>query len=171
MSSDSSINPGDLIAFSTDDKFGALIRFGQRVFGRSKNWRYNHIAVVEELLPGDAYIIQAVRTIDRVLLSSYGETPHVVIPFPGDPANREDVTAFAKAMLGMKYGVFTVVMRALNYLSPSFVRITGERKGRMDCSVFGARAWEHGAFIFPPTTDVWEQAPCDLVDAYYEEAA
>ena len=161
------MKPGDLIGFETSGLFAALIRFGQRL-GRVKNWRVTHIAIVDEVLAdGVAWLVQAVRTVDVVSLNdAYEGVPRHVLSWKGTNEDREDILRFGGEMVGMKYGVLTVVFRAINYLTPRFVRVNGERKGRMDCSVLGARAWEHGGFVFPRDVDVWQITPGELVDRF-----
>lgn len=164
--------PGDLVGFQTSGFFATLIKFGQRI-GRVKHWKITHIACVEEVHPqsNDLGLIQAVRRVNRVTLDSYGNTPCEIIAFPGPDDERPDVVRYLQAMVGLKYGVLVVISRAINYLTPKWVRVTGERKGRMDCSVIGARAWEHGGYIFPAATDVWQITPGNLADWFAKDAA
>lgn len=170
------MHPGDLLGFETEGMFASIIKFGQHRFGHLLAWKVTHIAIVEEILPGgDAHIIhdarsaraelvQAVRTIDRVRLSAYGRTPYVVLSFPGADDHRDDVVAYAQEMVGLDYGILTVVSDAANYLTPPFVGISMERQGHMCCSIFGARAWEHGGVVFDKTVDVARITPGSLTD-------
>lgn len=164
------MRPGDLIGFTTPDKFGAVIRFGQHRLMHLDHWQINHIAVVESVIGPVVSIIQAVRTVDRVSLSSYGDTPHVVIPFPGQDNRRDDVVAFAQSKLGAKYGVLSVVSRAFNMLTPEVIRISANHNGDGDCSCLGARAWEHGGVILP-WTDTYQVTPGQIPETYGMEAA
>lgn len=160
------IHAGDLIAFQTKGDCASLIKFGQRYLGHSPDWRYTHIAVA--VTDGDdPDIVQAVRHVDRVKLSSYGDTPYKVISFPGVSAQRKYVVQFTTEQVGSDYGVLAVVLKGINMATPDFIRITGERKGHMFCSVLGARAWEHGGYSFPPYVDIWLLSPSDLVDQRY----
>src|ERR1035437_2729989 len=138
------MNPGDLVGFETSGPFAALIRFGQRL-AHVRNSTITHIAVITQVLSdGDAKIIQSVRRVDEVLLSSYGPVPHVLIPsplLPGD-ARRSDGVAFAQANLGRKYGVLSVISRGLNCLTPKAIQIGACRKGDMDCATLGVRVLE-----------------------------
>jgi hypothetical protein len=156
------MKPGDLIGFQTKGLFAALIRIGQRL-AKVKHWHITHIAVVASG-GDDPSIIQSVRVVDEVALSSYGDTPHVVIPFPGLDANRPDVVAFAHAALGRKYGVLSVVSRALNCLTPKAM-FSFNRGGDCDCSTLGARAFEHGGVVLP-MFDSTQVMPGHLADWY-----
>lgn len=160
-----SIQVGDLIGFKTRGLFAWVIRLGQRLAGVHNN-AVTHIAVVSEVRPdGDAKIIQSVRRVDEVLLSSYGNTPHVLIPFPGESSHRADVIAFARSKLNAKYGVLSVVSRGINTLLPKPFQIGFSRSGDCDCSTLGARAWEHGGVLLP-WPDPWQIEPGQLCDQY-----
>lgn len=154
---------GDLIGFQTPDKFGAVIRFGQRHFQHLPRWYVNHIAVVVSVDP--VVIVQAVRRVDRVLLSSYGDTPMWTIRFRGNLYQRDDVVKFAEAQIGRKYGVLSVVCRALNMLTPKFIQVNANKAGDMDCSCLGVRAWEHGGMLVP-WPDPWQVTPGQLASYY-----
>lgn len=153
--------PGDLIGFETSGLFATAIRFGQRL-AKVKHRKITHIAVVERTTSdGDASIIQSVRRVNRVWLSSYGRTPYIVIPFPGKPCDRAAVVAFAQSAEGRKYGVASVISRAINVLTPKF--ITFSRGGDCDCATLGARAWEHGGWV-SPLWDTSQWMPGQLAD-------
>lgn len=163
------MNPGDLIAFETRGLFAALIRFGQRIT-HVKNWRYTHIAIVAEVQPnGDAKLIQSVRRVNAVWLNAprsdggYIDIPRVVLPFPGGDDKRSQIVAFAQSALGRKYGVLSVVSRAINCLPPKWISF--EHGGDCDCSTLAARAWEHGGVILPQF-DPYVVMPGNLVDWY-----
>lgn len=160
------IKAGDLVAFETQGFMARLIRFGQRWFGRSNFYRVTHIAVA--VTDGvDPDLVQAVRRVDKVKLSSYN-CAFGVLPFPGLDSQREYVVQWANQQVGQDYGIFAVILRGINYITPSFIRITGERKGHMFCSVFSARAFEHGAVCFTPETDIWTLTPSDLANLFYK---
>lgn len=148
--------PGDLIAFETSGIFAWFIRLGQRL-AHIKNREYTHVAVVV----ADDLLIQSARKVDYCTLTSWGTTPYVVIPFPGFPANRADVVNFAVAALGSKYGVLSIISRAINCLTPKWIDFN--HAGDCDCSTLAARAWEHGGWVCP----VWDTSqvmPGQLVD-------
>ena len=156
---------GDLVALKTKGFYAFLIRTGQRVFGRMSpdEAEYTHIVYVDEVLPtGDAWVIQAVRHIDRVLLSTC-VPEQLVIPFPKDDSLRILMRPFASACIGMDYGVLSVISRALNYLTPRWFRIDFSRAGRMDCSAFTMRVWEHASVVIPLNTDPLQTTPGDVV--------
>jgi len=155
--------PGDLVGFCTPDKFGAVIRFGQRHFQKLPKWYVNHIAVVVSVDP--PVIVQAVKRVDKVLLSSYGNTPMWTIPFPGDESQRPYVVKFAMKQIGRKYGILSVISRAINMLTPRMIQINAEKAGDMDCACLGARAWEHGG-VDLPYPDPWQITPGQLASDY-----
>jgi len=166
----SDFHAGDLVGFRTRGVFAAAIRLGQRISG-IKHYDITHIAVVVEGGP-DPLIIQAVRKINEVRLSSYGDTEHVVIPsplVPFDPCRSAAVT-FAKSELGRKYGVMSVISRAWNTITPKWVRFGINRSGDMDCSAFGTRFFEHQG-ITVPWPDPWQVFPGQLADEYIKEPA
>ncbi len=183
------MQPADLVAFKTSGPFAVIIKLGQRIGALGlkfpfvaikalfKGWpaelewtSYTHIAIVESVDGEDATLLQAVRKINRVLLSSYGDTPHVVIPFPNADFHRADVIDFAEPYIGFSYGILSVVSRGINYLTPKELRVDFSRAGRMECSAYVARAWEHGAGIFPIGTDPWQLTPGDLKHRFVDGA-
>jgi hypothetical protein len=157
------MQPGDLVGFCTPDKFGAVIRYGQRHFQHLPKWYVNHIAVVVSVEP--VVIVQAVRIVDQVELSSYGDIPMWTIPFRGTAVQRASVVEFATAQLGRKYGILSVVSRAINLLTPKWLAIDLNRAGDMDCSCLGARAWEHGSVLLP-WNDPYQITPGQLASHY-----
>lgn len=159
------MRPGDLIGFKTPGFFAALIRFGQRLSGVLHE-EITHIAVVVDDAD-DPEIVQSVRLVDSVRLSSYGKTPYIVIPFPGADANRADVVAFANSCVGRKYGVLSVISRGINCLTPKWWQFGCSRAGDMDCSTLGARSLEHGGVVIP-WDDAFQVMPGQLADAYFK---
>jgi hypothetical protein len=161
----SDLKPGDAVGFSTPDTFGKVIRFGQRRVMHVEHWQVNHVAVVVALDP--TVIVQSVRVVDEVALSTYFGGGNEIFPlaFPGPDSRRGDVVAFARSCLGRKYGVLSVISRALNDLTPKAIQINANRAGDMDCSCLVSRAWEHGSLILP-FPDVFQVTPGQLFDAY-----
>jgi hypothetical protein len=156
--------PGDMIGFQTPDKFGAVIRYGQRHFQKLPKWYVNHIAVVVSVDP--TVIVQAVKRVDMVPLSSYPDSVNKwIIPFPGDDSQRSYVVKFAMKQIGRKYGILSVISRAINMLTPRIIQINAEKAGDMDCSCLGARAWEHGG-VDLPYPDPWQIVPGQLASDY-----
>lgn len=161
------MKPGDLLGFEGTKGFDRFIRLGQRIL-HVKHWNVTHIGIVVELVgDGEVKIIQAVRRVNEVPI--FGGT-YVVIPFPGDDDRRQDVVRFARAALGRKYGVLSVLSRAVNCLTPKFIQIGLERSGDCDCSTLGARAWEHGGVILP-VWDEYQVTPGQLCDWYIKGEA
>jgi len=163
------MKPGDLIGFHSSGLFARLIRFGQRYFMRLNHWQISHIAVVVDVADGDAEVVQAVRRVDQVKLSSYGTTPYVVIPFPGPEERRADVVAAARSKLGQDYGLLSVFSDAIDMLVPG-LHVEVIRNGRMCCSALGSWCWEHGGVIVPWLSTA-QVTPGQIPDAYGEETA
>lgn len=158
--------PGDLIGFETSGPFAWFIRLGQRL-ARVENYDITHIGVVVVVRSdgGDASIVQSVRRVNKVALSSYGTTPYVVIPFPGADNERAGVVRFAMSCLGRKYGILSVLSRAWNTVTPSFIQFGCQRAGDMDCSALGARAFEHGG-VRLQGVDPFQYEPGQLADEF-----
>ena len=183
------LSAGDLVAFQTRGLYAFIIRVGQRL--GVLNWRFpyyamrsifkgcpdwldytdwTHIAYVTETLPdGDAKIVQAVRHVDEVLLSSYAGIPQLVLPYPETASNLQAGIDWARQQVGEDYGIFAIFFKALNECTPEWVRINGERKGHMYCSILAARAWEHMGYAFERNTDVWLLSPSDEVKVFHRE--
>lgn len=164
------MKPGDLVAFETRGLFAWWIRLGQRRFLKCRNWEYTHVAIVEHVDPdGAPWVIQAVRKVDRVFVNApqpigYLGIPQKVLTAPPG-LDRTDVVRFAQSCLGRKYGALSVLSRALNCITPKAIQIDVNRAGRMDCSTFASRAWEHGGLLLP-WPDPWQVSPGQLVDCY-----
>lgn len=164
------MNPGDLVGFRTPGAFAWCIRLGQRFAGVQHN-DITHIAVVTEA-SADPLIVQSVRRVNTVRLSSYGAVPHIVIPSPlgPDDPRRADGVAFARAQLGRKYGVLSVLSRAWNCVTPRWVQFGISRAGDMDCSALGARVFEHEGVVIP-WPDAFQVMPGQLADEYAKETS
>jgi len=186
------VNPGDLVAFRTRGFYAGVIKAGQRI-GELGFWRYwfyairairegwpdslwwceyTHIAWVENVMSaGGAIIVQAVKRIDRVLLSTYEQAgiSYITLPYPWPDPHLQAGIVNASVMIGKRYGLLTIFFDGLNYITPKWIRITGERKGRMNCAVLGARIWEHMGYSFPRDIDTWLITPGWLVKYFYKE--
>lgn len=161
--------PGDLVGFKTKGAFAALIRLGQRL-ARCTNWHVTHIGVIVDCAGGDPQIVQSVRRVNKVPLSSYVDTPHVILPFPSRGWGRAEVCLFAESCIGRKYGVLSVLSRAWNTVTPKWVQFGISRAGDMDCSGLGARAWEHGGVCIP-WPDPLQVMPAQLADFALKETS
>lgn len=175
-------SPGDAIGFKTGGLFAFWIRQGQRIIAlgvrgfvrvaftvlvlrrpwpADLDWcRVTHCAIYV----GGGNVVGSGKLVDESALANSG-WPWVLMPFPRGNADRPDVCDFANSCLGRKYGVLSVVSRALNCLTPKFLQIGTERAGDMDCSTLVVRAWEHGGVILP-WSDVYQVTPGQIFLAY-----
>lgn len=170
----------DIIVFQSTGLFAFWIRQGQRMIALGL-WGFLCKALARLILRrpwpeglawclwthcgvmlDDKRMIQSARVIDIVELSS-ATSPWKLVPFPG--GNRDYVVAFAKSCYGRKYGVLSVISRAIACMTPKAIQIGAQRSGDMDCSTFVSRAWEHGGVILP-WPDITQVTPGQIDLAY-----
>lgn len=159
--------PGDIVACETKSTFGRLIGFGQwlRRADRSAR-RFHHIGVL--VTPGaterTAEVVQAARRVDvATVAEAAGGGAYVVVSCPPG-VDRAKVVAQARACVGERYGVLSIVSIVVSLLAPKGV--TFRRPGTWICSALGAWSLHAGGWLgLNGAGDVYSITPAELVEA------
>jgi len=112
-------NPGDFILVRSEDFFGKLIRFGQRLayFGTDRKYTgWSHAAVIVD---DDGNIVEAVaRGVRRRHIGSYDATDYAVVSVSqiANERDRRQAVTFAEKLAGVQYGWMTIVSVGLSLL-------------------------------------------------------
>jgi hypothetical protein len=152
--------PGDAIFAHTNNAYGYMIRFGQAI----RWWKYrtwNHMAIVDSIdEDGQIWVIQMARHGERVRIEDVAPGGKLkCIPAPKE-INIEESLKYARLMVGIDYGVLTIVSIALNLLLPGQLNFDIRREMTLICSALVARAWEHGGWICP--VDPFSVTPAEM---------
>lgn len=136
--------PGDIGFAHNKGAMAKLIRVGEWLkFRKGSGW--NHMFVVAE----DGNIIQA--TLKGVIISplvTVAPGGHYFTMPPPVGVRREDVLAFAKAQVGLRYGVLTIFAIATDILTWQWVpALRGARKSSWICSGLGCEALRYGGWL------------------------
>lgn len=137
---------GDAILADTQGAYGRLIQFGQRLhWGKHSKW--HHAAIVVKIDPdGQVWVVQMARRGELVKIEDVAPgRPLKVIPCPKG-VNREEAVAYAMTLIGIKYGILTIVSIAFNLFTPDPIRFDIRHDGTLICSAAVARSWEHGSW-------------------------
>jgi len=113
---------GDVGFAHTTGIMGRAIRFGEWIRGRSHASTWNHAFILDRPTEnGDWYIIQAEAkgvTNDKLLSQVAPGGTYQVVPCPSNPA---DLLVFARAQVGAKYGIVTILSCVLDILLPDSI--------------------------------------------------
>lgn len=113
---------GDVGFAHTTGIIGRAIRFGEWIRGRSHASTWNHAFILDRPAEnGDWYIIQAEAkgvTNDKLLSQVAPGGHYQVVPSPSNPA---DLLVFARAQVGAKYGIVTILSCVLDILLPDSI--------------------------------------------------
>jgi len=137
--------PGDIVLAHSDGLMGKAIRFGERIRWGEKPSHWNHVAIVDRIEDGVAYVIQAEPrgvTNDKPL-SSVGEYEIVL---PPDEANVERLLQFARSQVGSHYGWASIVSVAFDIATPNWFP-SFRRPGTWICSALGAEALRYAGWL------------------------
>lgn len=160
--------PGDWVFAETKGLYGRLIQLGQWFRPSWRKWsKFHHMALVESNDGGTVTCLQMGRHCERVSLDEVAPGGQVVVWRPTQALDVDAVLAYARSLLGIDYGVLTILSIALNILTPSFLRIDFRRAGTLICSAYVIRSAEHGALDYPwdpfqaapAQVAAWEQVP------------
>ena len=162
--------PGSIGVAHTPGAMGRLIRFGEAIrLHRGSHW--NHAFIVSDQVgeTGSPYIIQAqIKGVtDSMTLEELPGEYHIFsLPKGG---NRARVLRFAKAQVGISYGLFTIVSIAIDILtwnwSPSF---RAGRKQSWICSALAFESLRFGGYL-RNVVDIYEVTPAELYNFLTEQ--
>ncbi len=159
------MRPGDFILTHGRHWTSSLIRLGQALRFRGKDRKYaywNHAALV---VGPNGEIIEALGPSPGVVqqdVSKYAPREYTIVRIKASPEDRDEAVGFARACLGERYGVLTIVSIALSLLTGT--RFSFGFDGQMICSGLVARALERTRAIF--TKEPSHIMPADLAKAY-----
>ena len=169
--------PGDIVAFETGGIFGRLIQLGQWLRRSDRRYRrFHHIAVIVDYdgcgnegraSPHNWLCVQAARHVDIASLGQAASRgcPFTVFACPPD-VDRSLVIAQARALVGIEYGVLTIVSIGVDILTPRSLRVSFRAGGdpTLICSALGALCLHAGGWLHE-WQDIYQVTPADLVGA------
>lgn len=137
-----------MLVFAHSNQFiGRVIRFGERLRWHSGAF-YNHVAIIDRVVDGVAYVIQAEAsgvTNDKRLDSVAPDGEYVLVPLP-DGVNAEKVLAFARQEVGSHYGWLSIFSTVLDIILPIWF-VAFRRKYSWFCSALAAEALRAGGWL------------------------
>ena len=148
------IKPGDAIYALTHNKYGFMIRLAQAI----RWWKYhkqNHMAIVTKVdKDGQIWVNQMARRCELVRLEDVAPNGQLWwVPIPPD-VDRKLSVKYANAMLGVQYGFLTIACIGINLLLlPQIINLDINVGHSLICSELVAKAWEHGGWICPVSSD------------------
>ena len=140
------MNPGDIVLCHSTGVVGRAIRWAQRRDYSEVFSQYNHVAIIDRIEDGVAYIIQAEAagvTNDKTLESVAPGGSYRIIPLP-EVINCDEFLEFARSQVGALYGFTTIVSCALDVLLPESICL--RKYGTWICSGLVAAALMYAGF-------------------------
>ena len=116
---------GDIGFARTTGLMGRLIRLGEAL--KLHKSAFNHMFVIDRVVLGDAYVIQATLrgVTDSALLSSVAPGGTFTIITPPSSVDREKLLEFCRAQVGTRYSFLTILSIAFDVVTwdwvPSFM--------------------------------------------------
>jgi hypothetical protein len=140
---------GDAVLANTKGAYGRLIQFGQAIRWK-KHRQWHHSAIVVRIDPsGQIWCVQMARRGELVKIENIAPgRPLKIVPCP-EHVDRDRAVAYAMTLVGIKYGILTIISIAFNILTPQPIRIDLRRDETLICSAAVARSWEHGGWYCP----------------------
>lgn len=161
--------PGDIGFAHTTGLMGRLIRLGEWLrFRKGSHW--NHAFVVDRVVDGVPYIIQATLrgVTDSAPLATVAPGGNYVTMPPPMTASRSGVLKFARAQVGAPYSFATIVAIAIDIVTwnwfPSF---RGARRNSWICSALVGESLRFGGWLHD-FRDIYEVTPSQLWEAISE---
>lgn len=153
--------PGTLVFAHSNGVIGRLIRFGERLRWSHGSF-FNHVAIVDRIVDGVPYIIQAEAsgvTNDKTLESVAPGGKYVLIPLPNG-VDVEKVLSFARGEVGSRYGYLSIISTALDIITPVWF-VSFRRKYSWICSALIAEALRAGGWRHK-WADIYTVTPAQL---------
>jgi hypothetical protein len=157
------MEPGDVVLCHSEGIVGSAIRWAQRREYSGAFSQYNHVAIIDRIEDGVAYIIQAEAagvTNDKQLESVAPGGTYRVIPLP-ESVDKDKFLEFARSQVGALYGFTTILSCALDVLLPESICL--RKYGTWICSGLVAAALMYGGF--KPTQgwgDIYTTFPSEI---------
>lgn len=147
--------PGDLVFTHAKGVLDRAIRWLTR-------GKYSHVAVLDRLVDGTWYLIQATArgvTMDSPL----GDDPtgYDIVGAPPE-VNRDEELAFLRAQVGRKYGFVTVVSILFTLATPKFLNVMWP--DTWICSALAGEGLRAGGWVHN-WPDIYQVDPQQLFDA------
>jgi len=162
----SEFKPGDLVLCHSRGILGRSIRVAERRLQDSRYAEWNHIAILDRLVDGEWYVIQAEAsgvTNDKKLSSVAPGGRYEVIPLPLS-ADRSKLLKFARAQVGDAYSWLSILSAAFDMLLPDAVCL--RRGDTWICSGLAAAAlWFAGFEPLMKLNDVYTCTPAEIAQA------
>jgi len=139
------VNAGDIGFAHSDGLMGRAIRFGERIRWGEKPSHWNHAFVVDRIVDGVAYVIQAEPsgvTNDKTI-DSVGE---YVLVDASAKVNVDAVLKFARQEVGSRYGWLSIISIIFDIATPSWF-VSTRRRNTWICSALVGEALRAGGFI------------------------
>lgn len=160
------MKPGDLVLCHSAGILGRAIRIAERRLQDSRYAEWNHVAILDRLVDGDWYVIQAEAkgvTNDKKLTSVAPGGRFEIIPLPLK-ADRMKLLTFARAQVGDKYSWLSIFSAAFDMWLPDAICL---RKGdTWICSGLVAGAlWFAGFEPLMKLNDVYTCTPAEIAQA------
>jgi len=136
--------PGTLVFAHSNGLMGRVIRFGERLRWRGGHF-YNHVAIVDRIEDGVAYVIQAEArgVTDDKALHTVGRYTLVDMPRHVDV---EDALHFAREQVGSSYGWLTILSIAIDIVTP-FWFVAFRRGNSWICSALVGESLRAGGWV------------------------
>lgn len=156
-------SPGSVGVAHTPDAMGVMIRLGEWIRFRAGS-RWNHAFIVSDETDsrGIPLLIQAqIRGVTSVMPIDQLPGDCLILDAPAgvDPAK---VLAFAKAQVGIEYGILTILAIAIDILTwnwfPSF---RAARKQSWICSALVFESLRYGGYL-RNVVDIYEVTPAEI---------
>ena len=157
--------PGTLVFCHGKDLIGRVIRFGEALRWR-RGSRFNHVAIVDRVEDGVAYVIQAeargvtnIRKLDEIAPGG-----HYELMAPPAGVDVDEVLKFANLQVGSKYGFGTILAIAIDILTPGWfpsLRPANKKSNSWICSAVVAESLRAGGW-FHCWPDIYLVTPAEL---------
>lgn len=161
--------PGDVGFAHTHGTMGKLIRIGQALKGK-RGSEFNHAFIIDRVVGGECYVIQATLrgVTDTAKLSEVAPGGRCVTFAPPLGTSRKQIVTFARAQVGIEYGMWTIIAISLDILSWQwFPAFRGARKSSWICSALVAESLRFGGWLYN-WIDVYTATPAQLYCALNE---
>ena len=157
--------PGTLVFCHGKDFIGKVIRFGEALRWK-RGARWNHVAIIDRVVDGVPYVIQAeargvtdIRRLDEI--TPGGTYELVALPAGVDV---EQTLFFARQQVGSKYGFATIAALAIDIITPSWfpsMRPANKKANSWICSAVVAESLRFGGW-YRHWSDIYLVTPAEL---------
>ena len=130
---------------------GRLIRLGEHIrFKRGSEWNHMFVVSDEVDVDGTPFVIQATLrgVTDTCRLDQVALGGHYITMPPPDACDRHELLVFAKAQVGVEYGILTILAIALDIVTWDwFPAFRGARKLSWICSALACESMRYAGWL------------------------